>query len=451
MMRRHKLALAATLIAFGASGREGRAQRADAAVPHAANSASSERGTAGGKPDADDDEPSAGHASPAGARDDASRGNAAVPGMFEPPADTTDEDGTLAVGTIHVEIKDSENRAVSHSGITLGILHQSVAKGESREHRTAESDDQGAAVFDHLETGSGIAYRVTVPKDGATFAAAPFQLPQGKGMRVLLHVYPVAHDVQKALVVMQAIVYAELKDDRVQIQEAISVYNFGKVAWVPNDLVIKLPETFTALTGQQGMSDQGIDSVEKQGARLHGTFSPGRHDVEFRWQVPYDGEKEVDLDVGMPPHVAVMRAMAVASQDMKLVVEGLPEAVRQTDQQGQHLLVTEKQLRREDAPLDSVHISLQNLPTAGPGRIVATFLAGLGVAFGLAFALSSGQTRRPPVRKIDRARLLAELEELEAAKRTGDVGPKTYERARREIIDAIARTFASPPDRATTP
>ena len=64
-------------------------------------------------------------------------------------------------------------------------MHQTVAKGESREHRAVTSDDKGTARFDGLETGSGIAYRVTVPVDGATFAAMPFQLGQTKGMHVV--------------------------------------------------------------------------------------------------------------------------------------------------------------------------------------------------------------------------------------------------------------------------
>jgi len=41
----------------------------------------------------------------------------------------------------------------------------------------------------------------------------------------------------------------------------------------------------------------------------------------------------------------------------------------------------------------------------------------------------------------ERQRLLEDLEDLERAHLSGEVGPKTYERARRELVDAIARTL----------
>ena len=45
----------------------------------------------------------------------------------------------------------------------------------------------------------------------------------------------------------------------------------------------------------------------------------------------------------------------------------------------------------------------------------------------------------------ERQQLLAALEGLELGHREGSIGPKTYERARRELIDDLARTFAADP------
>jgi len=369
-------------------------------------------------------------------------GGGSTPGAFEPPPDTTDDDGSLPAGVILIETRDADNRPLPHAGITLGIMHQTVAKGESREHRAVTSDDKGTARFDGLETGSGIAYRVTVPVDGATFAAMPFQLGQTKGMHVVLHVYPVVHDLQRAVVVMQAVVFAELKDDRVQLEEAITIYNFGRTAWVPDNVILTLPSAFTALTANQQMGDQGVDPVDGQGARLKGTFAPGRRDIEFRWQIPNTGDRDLEFDIGLPPHVAVMRVMALASQSMRLVVDGFPDAQKQTDPQGQRLLLTEKQLRKEDTPLTSAHVSLRDLPVPGPGRYIAAGIAALGVTFGLVFAFASSPPK-PRRGKATRAQLLAELENVERAHAAGDIGPRTYDRARRELIDAIAGTLVT--------
>jgi hypothetical protein len=207
-------------------------------------------------------------------------------------------------------------------------------------------------------------------------------------MRVRLHVYPVTRNLNKALIVTRVALYAEMKDDRVQLEQAVTIYNLGRVAWVPDDVVIGLPEGFTALTGQQAMGGEGVDSVEKRGAKLRGTFGPGQHPIEFRWQLPYDGEKDVSFDETLPPNVAVMQVMAAASQQMRLVVGGFPDAQPRTDAQGERLLLTERQMRRDDAPLTKVHVELRDLPTAGPEKQIATGLAGLGVLAGVAYAFS---------------------------------------------------------------
>jgi hypothetical protein len=370
---------------------------------------------------------------------------AGVPGAFKAPEDTETEDPSLAPGTIAVDLRDADDKPIANEDVTLGILVQSIAKGESRTHKLQQTDASGRAIFAQLESGTGFAYRVTVPKDGATFAAVPFQLQQGKAMRVVLHLYPVTRDIKEARVVIRGVLLAEMRDDRVQFQQAFQVYNFGRFAWVPDNVFVTLPAGFTAFNTQQGMGDQGVDPVPT-GAHLRGTFGPGQQQViEFRWQLPWSGEPDVEADVGLPPHVPVMQVMAAASQKMRLEVDGFPPAQSHKDNQGQNLLVTEKQLASGES-LSSVHFALRDLPTPGPARWIATATAACAVLIGLVFASTGGRQRaggggRVGDAKSARKQLLAELEELERARASGEVGPKTYDRARREIIDAIARTL----------
>jgi hypothetical protein len=210
---------------------------------------------------------------------------------------------------------------------------------------------------------------------------------------------------------------------------------------VPDDVRMKLPAGFTAFNAQASMSDQGVDDVEG-GARLRGTFAPGRHAVEFRWQVPWAGDKDVDFEVGLPPHVAIARVMMPATSDIKLVAEGFPPTEVRHDAQGQSFLVTERRLRPEDPKLTAVGLGIHDLPTPGPGRLLATLLAACSVVAGLVLALSGrGGPSATGHTKSDRASILEELAELERGRETGEVGPKTYERVRRELIDALARTL----------
>ncbi|AKU96782.1 hypothetical protein AKJ09_03446 [Labilithrix luteola] len=360
-------------------------------------------------------------------------------GMNQEPEDGAVDDPTIPPGRITVHVVDANGQPIPRAEVTLGILHNTVAQGESRKRVTGAANDQGDATFDHLESGSGIAYRAMVLKDGATFSVPPFRLTPKSGARALLHVYPVVNDIAQTMIVTQSMLYTEVKDDRIQVQEAFKIYNFGRNAWVPSNVEIPLPPGYTAFTSQQGMTDVGVDAVPDRGIRLRGTFSPGQHVIEFRWQLPYAGESEVRFDVGMSPNLAASRVIAPAARSMKLEVSGFPQAQASADGQGQRALVTERQFRREEPPVKNLTVVLSGLPTEGNGKVLATLLAFGAVVVGLVLG-----TRKPIAHdpKAERERLLLELEALEKGRAAGDIGPKTYERARRELMDDLARTFA---------
>jgi len=419
-----------------ARSRDAATTRDTAASTTATNPSDGEGALPPGHPAVDDGLSGDPHADP-----HAHAGGGAMPGMFQPPEDLEQQDASLPGGTIVVDLHDADDKPVAHETVTLGILINSVAKGNSRKHLQLETDDHGRAVFSNLELASNTAYRVSAGYQGGLFWAAPFQLQQAKAMHVVLHVYPVTHDVQQALIVAEATVAAEVREDRIQVEEALTIYNLGRTAWQPENVRMSLPDGFSAFSAQMSMSDQGADSVAG-GAQLRGTFPPGRNSIDFRWQLPWSGDKDVDFDVGMPPHVAIARVMMPASTEIKLVANGFPPAEVRHDAEGQTFLVTEKRLRPDEPKLTSISIGIHDLPTPGPGRLLATFLAAAGVAGGLAFAFG-GRRRRQGSSDAKSARsvLLEELAELERAHRVGEVGPKTYERARRELIDALARTL----------
>jgi hypothetical protein len=141
----------------------------------------------------------------------------------------------------------------------------------------------------------------------------------------------------------------------------------------------------------------------------------------------------------MPLNLVGARVITPASKGMSMSVPGFPPPQSTSDGMGQRALITEK-LFREGPPLASLTVSIKGLPTVGPGRIWATLLAGGAVLFGIVLG-----TARPKKesRKAEREKLLADLESLERARERGDVGPKTYERARRELLDDLARTLAA--------
>ncbi|MBV9947740.1 MAG: hypothetical protein JOZ69_12875, partial [Myxococcales bacterium] len=378
-----------------------------------------------------DDEPEmpAGHPAVDDGNPHGRAGAGSMPGVFEPPADTETQDPTLPPSTIAVDLRDADDHPVPHVSVTLGAIISSVAKGDSRKHFQATTDDHGRALFTNLDTASSIAYRVSASYQGGTFAATPFRLEPAKPIRVVLHVYPVVHDLQGTLVVVEATLAGEVRDDRIQLEEVLTFYNLGRTAWQPEGVRFSLPETFKALNAQPSMSGQGVDEVAG-GVQLRGTFAPGRHVVQFQWQYPWGGdEKDVDFAVGLPPHVAVARVVMPMSTKIDLSVVGFPPAQIRHDGQGQRFLVTERSMRPEDPKLTALSVRIHGLPTAGPDRIVATLLAGCVVAAGLALSLSRrGPSSSRKETRAARSVLLEELADLERARSSGEVGPKTYER-----------------------
>lgn len=398
---------------------------------------------------------------PAGGDPHAHGANGAVDPNAVPP-DVSEADPKLPNGSIAISLVDAAGKPLPGLAVTLGIIENTIAKGESRKHVMANAGPDGVAHFTGLTAGSSFAYRVSVQQEGATFALMPFRLPDQGGQRGVLHVLPVTNSLETALVVVQTGLYFELKDDRIQFEQAFAFYNFGKTAWVPKDLDVVLPEGFTAFSTQQAMSDVGVDPTPK-GYRLRGTFTPGRHDVQFRFQLPYDADPSLRFSVGLPPHVALARVVSGTGGSTRLEVEGFPAATEQTDPQGQRARITEKEARREDPPLSVLKVSVLDIPEPGfPRRVVQTLVWGLGAFLLLAalyllvralLAAGDGAASdtglgalSPKERKAratrDRAALLEELEGLERAKQSGELGPKTYAKAREELILALARTFA---------
>ena len=373
-----------------------------------------------------------------------------------PPEDSSERDEALAPGTIVVEVRDKDDVPVPGADVTLGILQQSVAKGEARRRTTQKADQNGNARFDNLERGAGVAYRVSVPwasatGEGATYAAPPFQLDLHHGQRVRVHVYPVSNRIEDALLGMQGIIYLELKDDVVQIDEMFQVFNMGTTTWVPSDVVIDLPRGFKAFNAQRDMSDVGFDAVEGRGAKMRGTFGPGQHEVQFRYQIPYEGGESVNIGISLPPRVIRMRVIAEASKTMTLRVADFPSAVSDANQRGQRVLLTERQARPGEAPLTRLSVTLDNIPTEGSAKWLTVAITVATIAFGIYVALEQEKAKaksaasRAADRDSERARhrLVAEIAALDAASRAGEIGPQAYARIRQALIDSLARIMAA--------
>ncbi|MGK3969741.1 hypothetical protein WMF38_32855 [Sorangium sp. So ce118] len=369
-------------------------------------------------------------------------------GMFDAPEDTAQEDAGLPPGVLVLTVQDADGNPAPRIPVDVDILQSSVAKGDSRQRVTRETDDAGTIRFENLTIGGGTSYGVSVTRNGGTFSLPHFGLSAEAGKRAVLHVYEVTQDVNSLLVGTQGIIYLQLRQDSISVEQLFQVFNLGRVAWLPNE-TFALPPDYKAFNKTDAMDEMRFEEVKGTGVALRGTVSPGRHEGQFRWQVPFNQEERQTIRIELPPRMAQMRVMAEASRSMTLNVAGFPAAQRTQNRDGKKILITEKQSSRAEGGLRTIEITLAGLPTPGVGRWVALLLAGATVVGGAALNLvRRREADRGPDdeerRELLEARdaLLDEFVELERARKRGDVGPKTYERVRGALLDALARIVA---------
>lgn len=370
---------------------------------------------------------------------------------FTPPPDSSAPDKQLPAGSIRARIVDPKEAPLAQTSVRLGILRQTIAEGEARDERTAKADAEGWVRFDGLKVGSDFSYRVTVTHGAATYASGPFNLSREFGHTVVLHIYPVVRDVSQALVGMRGYVSVEPRDEVFQFEGMFQIFNIGPVTWVPEDVTIELPSDYKAAKGEESMTDVRFETDDQRGLRLEGTISPGQHSASFRFQVPRDGADSATFRISLPPHVAEQQVITLSSPGMSLAVDGFPEAKPATTQNGQRILGTARRLHQGESQLRQLVITLNGIPGPGPARWVASALAAVVALGGLLFAWqnrgTSLQGGLPSLAKADAEQakeiLLTELVQLEAARTKDEIGPKTYEAARRSLLESLARLEAS--------
>ncbi len=363
--------------------------------------------------------------------------------LFEAPPDTAVDDASLPVGTIILSLRDANEQPLPGTDVTLGILHNTVATGESRERKEATTDAEGNLRWDGMAHGSSTSYRVSVTRGKAKFGTEPFAIGDRAGKRVVLHVYNASPDIDETLIGVQGVVYLALRESSIFTQNVFAFYNLGRVAWVPENQTVELPEGYKTFNRPDSMDGVGIDEVNGKGL-LRGTIGPGQHQVDYTFSIPLESQDKQVIKLELPPHVAQMRVMVESSKNMNAEVAGFPAARKTKNRDGKRVLVTEKMVSRESGGLTTIEITLTGLPTAGPWRWLAVLLSLGAVVAGFVYVAQrreqggpDEETRRDLVEA--REALLGEIVELERAHRAGEIGPKTYHRLRDALLDALER------------
>lgn len=364
-------------------------------------------------------------------------------GEFTPPEDESREDLELAPGTIILTVVDKDGYPVPDLPVTMRHDHASIAKGDTHDTRSDKTDAKGEIRYDDLLYGAAETYWIRASVGEAIFALRPLQLSQKAGGRALLHVYDATEERELLAIELQSQIRTSLREDVIVVEQEYRISNGDPVAWLA-DVEIPLPEGWKAFTSPTDSMGAPIRIYRSEkGAVLRGTVPPGLTGVSFGYHIPLAGDEKQSFEVQPFPSTSAVQILSEASRKMTLVADEFAPAVFNKSS-GVTILVTQRIVKKNEPMLPSFKVTLGGLPTRGPGGYIALGLAIVALAVAGAYRWSrKGRTDLEPdtLKDLVEARdtLIEEITALEIAHKKGVVGPKTYERSRGLLLDALAR------------
>jgi hypothetical protein len=349
----------------------------------------------------------------------------------------------LPAGSIVVLVKDGQGQPLSGKQVKLTTTKQSIASGDKVSDKTQATDAEGRAGFVDQGTETSFLYEVTLEEGTSTYTSGPFKLQQNAGEIVTLFVFPSTAEMNATFIVSRALYVIQPRSDAFQIQCLLRIHNTNPLTWIPGGLKIPLPSGWQGFQPGEASGDlkvqQSADAVI-----INGSFTPGQHDFAFGFQLPNKQDESAVLTLPTLPHLVDARVYLEASSSMGLRVSGFDAAEETRGNEGQYALLTAKDFLFENTPAPAtLSATITGLPTRGWGRYVAYGIAGAVALLGLGFAASRDERLTPRTVGEDRERakqlILDELVVLEAAYEAKHIGPKTYEQARRLLMDSLAR------------
>ncbi len=355
----------------------------------------------------------------------------------EPRVASADPNPSIPAGQIRIRVVDQHGAPLADQEIQLGIMRQ----GGDRERTPGRTDSSGGFTYTELPTGSGQAYRVNVPRDGATYSSTPFQLPTAIGYDVRVQTQEVVRSDRSLLLVLGQTML-ELRDERIHVIQQARLSNLGAATYLfpEGGTRIDLPEGYVSFQTQPVMTDQRVVEIAGEGVRIEGSLPTGQVTLAWAFDLPVTGS-EMDIEIPNPFRTFQYRVISTAPRGMSMDVEGMPQTVRFQDQ-GQPLLGTEIQRAPTEPAFATIHVSLRDIPGPSPARLYAVAIASLLMLAGILFSSRRPVSDRGKGQRVARRdELLAEAATLDAQLASGDIGPETRQSRRSAIVRELAVLF----------
>lgn len=346
-------------------------------------------------------------------------------------------------GTLGMLIRDGEHNPVVGAKVKLFITHESIAHGNTESFKETTSDEQGRAGFVGLATDSSYKYEAVVEQNGARYSTGAIRLRGESGQIAVLYVFPTTDNIRDTFVITRLLYALQPREDIFQIDAILRIQNGGTKTWSPKNFYLQLPEGASAFRPPRAEGDIRA-AAEGNRVNLTGSFTPGQHELSFGFQIPNPRTANIPITLHTVPNLTDARVFLEATDTMAVQVTGLRPPEKTKGQEGQNALMASADFLGSGSPAPAtLQASITGMPPRGQGGIVASIIASVIAMLGVAFAIAKPEKTSAILTNEDRTRaknlLLEELVSLEKAFNTKEIGPKTYEQARRTLLDSMAR------------
>jgi hypothetical protein len=349
----------------------------------------------------------------------------------------------IPAGTLGMLLRDGERRPLANAKVRLLITHESIADGDKESVKEAVSDAEGRIGFVGLNTDSSFKYEAVVEQDGARYSTGAIRLRREHGHVAVLHVFPKTENIEDTFVITRMLYALQPREDIFQVDTILRIQNGGTKTWSPNGFYVQLPTGASAFRPPRAEGDIRTSFTDGR-VHISGSFAPGQHELSFGFQLPNPRTSNISINLHTVPHLTDARVFLEATETMAFSVEGLRPAERTRGQEGQNALMAAADfLGSGTTAPPTLRATITGMPPRGNGNIIATVIATAVAMLGVAFAVARPDKANQRLTDEDRIRakdlLLDELVALEKAFRAKEVGPRTYEQARKTLLDSIAR------------
>lgn len=350
----------------------------------------------------------------------------------------------IPAGTIGLLLRNEQNEPVAGAQVKLLVTHESISEGNTNTTKETTTDLQGRGGFVGLSAESSYKYEAVVDYDGARYGTGEIRLRREVGQIVLLYVFPTTANIEDTFVLSRLLYALQPREDIFQVDTILRIQNGGTKTWIPKDLYLKLPDGAQAFRPATVVGDLRT-TLDDNGVHITGSFTPGTHEFTFGFQLPNPRTSNIQLQLHTPPHLVDTRVFLEAAESMGMQVTGLRPAEPTRGLEGQNALMAAADFLAPEAPPapKTLTINITGMPERGSGAMIASAIAGVIALLGIGYAATRTKRVATTISDEDRTRarelLLQELVAVENAHRAQEIGPKTYEQARRTLLDSLAR------------